>query len=111
MSSASEYLSSHYRADGLTAHLAKRIEGLVQPGNVLISGATFRLVEQYIEATSLGTRALAGFDSEVELYELLLKEQRPAGAALARSRCFKTAPLDSARTRLHGQCHVWNRRE
>lgn len=39
VSSASEYLSSHYRADGLTAHLAKRIEGLVQPGNVLISGA------------------------------------------------------------------------
>lgn len=84
VSSASEYLSSHYRADGLTAHLAKRIEGLARPGTVLISGATFRLVEQYIEATSLGTRALAGFDSEVELYELLLKEQRPAAASLAR---------------------------
>lgn len=84
VSSASEYLSSHYRADGLTAHLARRIEGLAQPGSVLISGATFRLVEQHIEAKPLGVRAMAGFDSEVELHELLLKEQRPAAASLAR---------------------------
>lgn len=84
VSSASEYLSSHYRADGLTAHLAKRIEGLAQPGSVLISGATFRLVEQYIEAKPMGARVMAGFESEVDLHELLLVEQRPAAASLAR---------------------------
>ncbi len=84
VSSASEYLSSHYRADGLTAHLAKRIEGMARPGSVLISGATFRLVERHIEAKPLGAQTLAGFDSAVELYELLLKEQRPAAASMAR---------------------------
>ncbi len=91
VSSASEYLSSHYRADGLTAHLAKRIEGLATPGSVVISGTTFRLVERHIEAKALGTRVLAGFDAEVELYELLLKEQRPRAASLARHAAL--APL------------------
>ncbi len=73
VSSASEYLSSHYRADGLTAHLAKRIEGLAAPGSVMISASTFRLVERHIEAKPLGTRVIAGFESAIELYELLLK--------------------------------------
>ena len=84
VSSASEYLSSHYRADGLTAHLAKRIEGLAAPGSVVISASTFRLVERHIEANLLGTRSIAGFDSQIELYELLLTEQRPRAASLAR---------------------------
>ena len=84
VSSASEYLSSHYRADGLTAHLAKRIEGLATAGSVVISASTFRLVDRHIEAKRLGTRAIAGFESPIELYELLLKEQRPRAASLAR---------------------------
>ena len=88
VSCASEFLTTHYRADGLPVHVAKRLEGLAAPGDVVISGTTFRQVEHRIEANHLGPQALEGLDTEIDLYQLAL---RSAAAPLARRR--HPAPL------------------
>lgn len=82
--SASEYLSSHYRADGTTIHLAARLEEAAAPGRVLISDATWRLVQNQVEARSLGRRKIRGFEGSIGLYELALNRVRSAAAPLAR---------------------------
>jgi predicted ATPase/class 3 adenylate cyclase len=84
--SVSEYLSSHYRADGSTIHVAARIEQIAQPGTAVMSGATFRLVCEQIETRALGAHPIRGLDGDVELYEIVVGAQRSAAAPLARRR-------------------------
>ena len=61
---------SFYRTDGTAIHLAARLESLARPGTVLMSGATFRMVEGRIGARALGHHAIRGFATKVELFEL-----------------------------------------
>lgn len=82
----SPLLTSHYRADGSTIHLAARLEQLARPGTVLLSGATLRLTGEQVETCSLGPRAIRGIAGEVEVYELATSDQRSAAAPLARRR-------------------------
>jgi class 3 adenylate cyclase/tetratricopeptide (TPR) repeat protein len=82
---ASQYLSSHYRADGTTIHIASRVEKLAQPGTAWITRETFRLVESAIEARCEGEYEIRG-DSipERKLYSLVTTGPRSAAAPLAR---------------------------
>ena len=58
-------------AQGMTVHLASRIEQAAEPGNIYISRECRALVEAYCDAVSIGTRALRGIPDPVEIYQLI----------------------------------------
>ncbi len=68
-----------YTAVGETTHLAARVEQAATPASVLITAATLRLAEGYVQVTSLGPVNVKGRGRPVEVYEL-------TGAGTARSR-------------------------
>jgi len=68
-----------YTAVGETTHLAARVEQAATPASVLITAATLRLAEGYVQVTSLGPVKVKGRREPVEVYEL-------TGAGTARSR-------------------------
>jgi predicted ATPase/class 3 adenylate cyclase len=64
-------LHMDYTAVGQTTHLAARMEQLAQPGSSLLSPATLKLVEGYVEVKPLGPMPVKGLPDPVEGYELL----------------------------------------
>jgi class 3 adenylate cyclase/tetratricopeptide (TPR) repeat protein len=63
-------LHMDYSAIGQTVHLAARMEQLATPGSILLSPATLRLVEGYVEVTPLGPVPVKGLPEPIEIYEL-----------------------------------------
>jgi class 3 adenylate cyclase/tetratricopeptide (TPR) repeat protein len=72
-------LHMDYTAVGQTTHLAARMEQLAHPGTTLLTTATLRLVEGYVEVKPLGPVPVKGLQEPIEVYELLR-------AGVARSR-------------------------
>jgi class 3 adenylate cyclase/tetratricopeptide (TPR) repeat protein len=72
-------LHMDYSAIGQTTHLAARMEQMAMPGSILITPEVLRLVEGYVQVTSLGPIAVKGLSAPVEVYELV-------GAGPVRSR-------------------------
>src|SRR5262249_20830585 len=64
-------LHMDYSAIGQTVHLAARMEQLATPGSILLTPATLRLVEGYVEVTPLGPVPVKGLPEPIEVYELL----------------------------------------
>ncbi len=58
-------------AQGLTVHLASRIEQITTPGDIFISRACRVLVGAYCDTESLGGRALRGIPDDMEIYRLI----------------------------------------
>jgi TOMM system kinase/cyclase fusion protein len=56
---------------GDTPNLAARLQGLAAPGTVVISDATSRLVQGYFMCQDLGSQALKGIDTPVQVYRVL----------------------------------------
>src|SRR5687767_12683840 len=56
---------------GDTPNLAARLQGLAEPDSVVISSATWRLVEGYVRWKDLGPQALKGLDTPVPVYQVL----------------------------------------
>src|SRR5262249_36933202 len=77
--SVSNDLNVDYSALGHTTHLAARMEELAGAGAVLMTGATLREVEGFIEVKSLGTVEVKGVSRPVDAYQLV-------GATAARKR-------------------------
>src|SRR6185503_3917512 len=81
-------LNVDYSAVGQTTHLAARMEQLARPGTVVITDATRRLADRYIEVEGHGPVPVKGLKQPVEVFEL--KGAAPAsrvqasGAALTR---------------------------
>jgi len=73
------------RVDGKSIHLTKRIEELARPGTVVLSGATFRLVSEELDAVPMGTHEIRDL-GKVELFDLSTTSQRSAVHPLARRR-------------------------
>ena len=86
-------------AQGMTVHLASRIEQLAAPGEILISGECRALIGAYCETTVLGSRALKGVLAPFELY--LLTGMRPAVAS-DQFRGSELAPFRGRRAELDG---------
>ncbi len=61
---------AEFKAVGDTVNLAARLEGLAEPGSVLLSEATRRLVESSTAATSLGERDIKGKAEPQRVYRL-----------------------------------------
>ena len=56
---------------GETPNLAARLQGLAQPGTVVISAATHRLVHGLFHTSDLGSHALKGLPAPVQAYQVL----------------------------------------
>src|SRR3989475_12302937 len=63
-------LQMDYTAVGQTTHLAARMEQMARPGATLITGATYRLAERFIEAGSQGPMPIKGLKDPGEVWEL-----------------------------------------
>jgi len=67
-------LRMDYTAVGDTTNLASRLEGMAQPGTVLLSKNTQRLVSEYFDLKPLGVFEIKGKGEPQEVYELLRAE-------------------------------------
>lgn len=77
-------LRMDYTAIGDTTHLAARLQALAEPGTILITAATHRLVEGYIQSEALGPIPVKGRSEPVSVF-------RVTGRQRARSRLEITA--------------------
>src|SRR5438046_313433 len=73
-------LQMDYSAVGQTTHLAARMEQLARPGTTLLTAATHRLAERFIEAGSQGPMPIKGLKDPVEVWEL--KRATPVTSSL-----------------------------
>lgn len=71
---------AEYTAMGDTANTAARLQGIAEPGTVLISGSTHRLVRGQFDVRSVGGLALKGKSEEVEAYEVIAAREEPTKA-------------------------------
>jgi class 3 adenylate cyclase len=56
---------------GETPNIAARLQGLAEPNTVVISAATYRLVEGLFEYESLGKQPLKGISTPIDVYQVL----------------------------------------
>jgi hypothetical protein len=61
---------------GETPNIAARVQGAAEPGTVVITGATHRLVSGLFAIDQLGAQALRGIEQPVQLYRVI----QPSGA-------------------------------
>ena len=64
-------LRMDYTAVGQTTHLAARMEQMAMPGSILMSPATLRLVEGYVQVRPLGPIPVKGLAEPVEVHEVM----------------------------------------
>ena len=64
-------LRMDYTAVGNTTHLAARLQSLAEPGTMLITEATHRLVEGYVHSEALGPVEVRGQHEAVTVYRVL----------------------------------------
>jgi predicted ATPase len=70
---------------GDTPNIAARLQGLTEPDTLVISGATFRLIQGYFACQDLGRQRLKGVPTPIQLYRVL-------GESGARSRLDVAGP-------------------
>jgi class 3 adenylate cyclase/tetratricopeptide (TPR) repeat protein len=69
-------LRMDYTAAGNTTHLAARLQALAEPGTMLITEATHRLVEGYIRTEALGPVEVRGQHEPVTVYSVMARRRR-----------------------------------
>src|SRR5713101_7558841 len=63
-------LHMDYSGVGQTTHLAARMEQLATPGSIMLTTATLRLVEGFVQVQALGPVPVKGLVDPVEIFEL-----------------------------------------
>src|SRR5262249_3897677 len=56
---------------GETPNVAARIQGLAQPNTLVVSHATYRLIQGYFECQDMGPQALRGVTESIHVYQVL----------------------------------------
>ena len=79
-------LRMDYTAVGDTTNLAARLQQLAQPGTVVISEATHKLVAGYFETRDLGEHTVKGHPEPVRVYEVLRARGRRTRLEVAAER-------------------------
>src|SRR2546427_2079983 len=64
-------LHMDYSAVGQATHLAARMEQLATPGSIMLTAATLRLVEGFVQVQALGPVPVKGLAEPVEVFELV----------------------------------------
>ncbi len=64
-------LRMDYTADGDVTNLANRMESKAEPGNILVSGATHKLVKDFFEFKPLGKLEVKGKEQPQNAYKLI----------------------------------------
>jgi class 3 adenylate cyclase/tetratricopeptide (TPR) repeat protein len=64
-------LRMDYTAVGDTTHVASRLEQLAEPGSIVISEATYRLVRGYVRVEDLGALSVRGKREPIRAYKVL----------------------------------------
>ena len=64
-------LRMDYSAIGDTTNLASRMEAIAEPGKIIISNATHRLIKDYFECRSLDNVVIKGKKNPLELFGLI----------------------------------------
>jgi class 3 adenylate cyclase/predicted ATPase len=64
-------LHTDYVPVGHSTNLAARMEGLANPGSIVVSEQTYRLTEGYFAFTALGAVQVKGLEEAVNVYEVL----------------------------------------
>ena len=78
-------------ASGETPNLAARLEGLAEPGEILVSLATRELLRAAFDVVQIGPLALKGFDSPVYAYRVL--GEKPAESRFEADQGTELLPL------------------
>jgi class 3 adenylate cyclase len=68
-------LSVDYDAVGQTVHLASRMEQMAEPGGILLTGNTLKLVQGFVAAETCGRLEVAGFTDKVAVHALRGRRQ------------------------------------
>ncbi len=105
-------LRMDYTAVGDTVNLASRMESHANPGSVLISSNTYKIVRDYFEFEPLGKLAVKGKEELQETFELIKKNEVDTriGASFAKGltrfvgRENSMAPLMEAYTNVKSGC-------
>jgi class 3 adenylate cyclase/tetratricopeptide (TPR) repeat protein len=64
-------LRMDYTAVGGTTHVASRLEQLAEPGSIVISEATYRLVRGYVRVEDLGAVSVKGKTDAIQAYKVI----------------------------------------
>lgn len=64
-------LRMDYTADGDSTYLAKRLESIAEPGTIVLSENTYRLIKAYFKLEALGPVTLKGIEKEQNAYLLV----------------------------------------
>src|SRR5467141_3767256 len=64
-------LHMDYSAVGQATHLAARMEQLATPGSIMLTAATLRLVEGFVQVQALGAVPVKGLADPVEVFEVV----------------------------------------
>ena len=87
---------SEYSAMGMQVNLASRLETACQPGRILISHATWALVNEHIDCRPMGMITVKGFARPIRAYEVDSADGTGRSAAeLAETPTAKKISLDN----------------
>ena len=89
---------------GEAPNIAARVEAEAEPGQVLISDATFKLVSSHFRLEALPARVLKGLSRETGLYRVI--GRTPTGAQEAGEGSGKT-PFTGRRKEMETLAHCW----
>jgi class 3 adenylate cyclase len=71
---------------GETPNVAARIHGLAEPNTVVISEATYRMVQGYFDVAALGAQTLRGVEQSIAVYRVLSESGAQSRLDIARAR-------------------------
>jgi adenylate cyclase len=87
---------SEYSAMGMQVNLASRLETACQPGRILISHATWALVNDQIDCRPMGMITVKGFSRPIRAYEVNPGDENGRhSAALTKPPKAPKIPLDN----------------
>ena len=75
-----------YTAIGDTTNLAARLQSLAEPGAILVSDATYRLVRGHVRAAARGPLEVRGKSDQIEAWEILGLGERATPMSIAMER-------------------------
>ena len=94
-------LKMDYTAIGDTTNLAARLQSLAEPGTVLISETTYRLVRGFFEMRPLGPLVIRGKSERVPAYEVLGRSELATPMARSTGKTSANTPAAEMRLRIH----------